>query len=154
MPIQGAHQQSIPPPRLPQASEPISAALPATAVDPGTSNPGTSNPGTLAAPPKMLPPPPMITIGKLAAERLHDVDQESVQLPCDMVPSAHFVVDALGRRGTKSHNHVLSQWGHVSAGGKGEHMSQLLQETLPPFAAPWTAAHFATSGQSYIACCD
>ena len=136
VPTQGCHEQNTPLPRLPQASEPISTAPPATAVAPGTSI--TS---TLAASPMAPPPPPMITIGKLAAERLHDVDQESVQLPCDMVPSAHFVVDALGRRGTKSHNHVLSQWGHVSAGGKGEHVSlllhigHLLRDLLPSFAS-------------------
>ena len=146
---QGAHQQSVPPPRLPQASEPISAGPPATAVAPGT-----SNPGTLAASPKATPPPPMIIVGKLTAERLHDVDQESVQLPCDMLPSAHYVVDALGRRGHKSHNHVLSLWGHVSAGGNGEHMNHLLQDTLPSFAPQWTAFHCASSGQSYFASCD
>lgn len=61
-----------------------------------------------------------MTIGKLTAERLHAWDDESTQLLCDMVPSAHYVVDALGRRGVKSHNCVLSQWGHVSIDGQGD----------------------------------
>ena len=118
VPMQGAHQQSTPLPRLPQASDPTAVPPLTTAVAPAT-----SVSSSLPAPPLATPPSPMITIGKLTAERLHDVDQESTQLPCDMVPSAHYVVDALGRRGTKSHNHVLSQWGHVSTGGKGEHIS-------------------------------
>lgn len=40
-----------------------------------------------------------------------------------MVPSAHYMVDALGRGGNKSHNLILSQWGQVSTGGQGEHIS-------------------------------
>ena len=111
---QGAHQQTTPLPSLLQASEPIEDP-PAAAVAPAIS--------AMSYLPTATPPPLMVTIGKLTAERLHDVDQESVQLPCDMVPSAHYVVDALGRSGTKSHNYVLSQWGHVSIGGKGEHTS-------------------------------
>lgn len=60
------------------------------------------------------------TIGQLIATRLCEADSESVQASCDLVPLAHYVVDALGRRGSKSRNHVLSQWGQVSAGKPGE----------------------------------
>lgn len=68
----------------------------------------------------------MITIGHLTAEGLQGMDRESVQTPLDMVPSAHFVVDALRKRGSKSHNLVLSQWGHISAGKTGKHTRPLL----------------------------
>lgn len=116
--VRDAHQQSTPVPRRPQALAPT-AVLPLTAAV----APAIPVISTLPASPMATLPSRMVTIGKLTAERLCDVDRESVQLPCDMVPSAYYVVDALGRRGTKSHNHVLSQWGHVSTGGKGEHIS-------------------------------
>ena len=83
-----------------------------------------SHPSQGAASPEPQPPAVFMNIGRLTATRLCEADSESVQAPCDMMPLAHYVVDALGRRGCKSHNRVMSQWGQISA-GNGGHFTKL-----------------------------